>query len=103
MRVIIATAARSDLTAIGDYIAVDNPARAATFVDELVDRCEDLATMAERFQLLTPFAAKGIRRRPYKGYLILYRIDSDIVHVVRIVHGARDLEYLQIEDEGSQR
>jgi len=92
MKVIITTAARLDLAAIGDYIGADNPARAASFVDELVDRCEDLATMAERFQLVPDFASKGIRRRPHKGYLIFYRIADDTVEILHVLHGAQDWE-----------
>ena len=76
MKVIITSAARSDLAAIGDYIARDNPERAASFVEELVDRCEDLASMAERFQLAPRYALLGVRRRPYKGYLIFYRVTA---------------------------
>jgi toxin ParE1/3/4 len=73
MKVIITTAARSDLAGIADHIGADNPRRAASFVDELVDRCEDLASMAERFQLVPRFERLAIRRRPYQGYLIFYR------------------------------
>jgi len=70
MKVIITTAARADLALIGDYIGADNPARAQSFTDELVDRCEDLASMAKRFQRVPRLAQVDIRRRPYKGYLI---------------------------------
>jgi plasmid stabilization system protein ParE len=69
MKLIISTAARADLAAIEDYIAADNPTRAASFVDELVNRCEDLTTQPKRFPLVAPFRRAGIRRRPYKDYL----------------------------------
>lgn len=39
-RVIFTDAAEGELEAIGDYIAVDNPTRAATFIQELRDRCQ---------------------------------------------------------------
>jgi plasmid stabilization system protein ParE len=94
MKLIISTAARADLAAIEDYIAADNPARAASFVDELVDRCEDLATQPERFPLVAPFRRAGIRRRPYRGYLIFYRIAGDVVEVLRVIFGARQWERL---------
>ena len=97
MKVIITAAARSDLAAIGDYIGAENPQRAASFVDELVDRCEDLASMAERFQRVPRFERLGIRRRPYKSYLIFYRVVHDTVEVIHIAHGARDWERLLFE------
>jgi len=98
MKVIITTAARSDLAAIGRYIGADNPARAASFVDELVDRCEDLATMAERFQLVPDFASQAIRRRPYQGYLIFYRIAGNTVEILHVLHGAQEWDRLLKED-----
>lgn len=42
MRVLFAPAAIADLQEITDYITADNPARAATFVAELIDRCHTL-------------------------------------------------------------
>jgi plasmid stabilization system protein ParE len=39
MKLIFAPAAKLDLLKIGEHIKRDNPARAITFVDELVDRC----------------------------------------------------------------
>jgi len=94
MKLIISTAARADLAAIEDYIAVDNPTRAASFVDELVDRCEDLKMQPKRFALVAPFRRAGIRRRPYRDYLIFYRIVGDTVEVLRIIYGARQWELL---------
>ena len=37
MRVVITAAAKADLIAIGEFIRPHNPARAATFIDELLD------------------------------------------------------------------
>ncbi|HEX8168534.1 MAG TPA: type II toxin-antitoxin system RelE/ParE family toxin [Beijerinckiaceae bacterium] len=94
MKVIITTAAHADLTAIGEFIERDNPVRAASFVDELTSRCEDLADSPQRYPLLPRHAADGIRRRVYRGYLIIYRIRNDVIEVLRVVHGARDYERL---------
>ena len=43
-----------------------------------------------RFQLAPPFEHLGVRRRVEGPYLIVYRIEQDAVHVLRVVHGARD-------------
>lgn len=45
MIVEITATAEADLEAIGDYIARDNPLRAATFIRELYQCCMDLADM----------------------------------------------------------
>jgi plasmid stabilization system protein ParE len=41
--VLITAQAEADLERIGDYIAEDNPQRAASFIQELLERCERLA------------------------------------------------------------
>jgi toxin ParE1/3/4 len=55
--------AKANLRAIGDWIANENPARAETFVDELVASCEQLADMPQAFPLLRQRPETGIRRR----------------------------------------
>ena len=52
MRVVITAAAKADLIAIGEFIRPHNPARAATFIDELLDRCHDLADMPRAYPLV---------------------------------------------------
>jgi plasmid stabilization system protein ParE len=44
--VVITAAAKADLLAIRRYIAHDNPARAVSFTEELLDRCQALADPA---------------------------------------------------------
>jgi toxin ParE1/3/4 len=34
----------------------------------------------------------GIRRRPYGDYLIFYRIGTDVIEVVHVLHGAQDYQ-----------
>jgi plasmid stabilization system protein ParE len=36
------------------------------------------------------YRTKKIRRRPYRGYLIFYRIGRDAVQILHVIHGARD-------------
>lgn len=82
--------ARRDLLEIGDYIARDNPERAASFVDELRAKCRSLADMAQAFPVVPHFAQYRIRRRPHRNYLIFYRIESDHILVLHVLHSARD-------------
>lgn len=42
MRVIVAPQAKADVVAIGEYIRPDNPERADSFVQELLDHCHAL-------------------------------------------------------------
>lgn len=84
--------AKTDLERIGDYIALDNPTRALTFVLEISDRCERLADMAGAFPLVPRYEHTGIRRRPYGSYLIFYRVTDTRVDILHILNGAQDFE-----------
>jgi toxin ParE1/3/4 len=99
MRVVFTTAAEADLETIGDWIATYSPARAATFVLELRDRCERLASLPRAYPLVPRHEGAGIRRKPYGDYLIFYRVGSDTVEIVHILHGARDYEKLLFPED----
>ena len=94
MDVVIAEAAKADLASIGDFIRLDDPIRADTFVQELIDRCEELADAPRAYPLVTRYEDAGIRRRPYRGYLIFYRVGHNVIEVLHVLHGARDYEGL---------
>jgi plasmid stabilization system protein ParE len=36
----------------------------------------------------------GIRRHPFGNYLIFYRVGTNAIEVVHVLHGARDYERL---------
>jgi toxin ParE1/3/4 len=93
-RLVFTDAAEADLEAIGDRIAIDNPRRAETFVHELRESCLKLATMPMRFSAVPRYSQMGIRRRVYGNYLVFYRISGPSVQILRVVHGAMDLEHL---------
>jgi addiction module RelE/StbE family toxin len=84
--------ARADLERIGNYIAEDNPARALTFVLEISDRCEELANMAHAFPLVPRYEHTKVRRRPFRNYLIFYRVTESRVDVLHILNSAQDFE-----------
>jgi toxin ParE1/3/4 len=94
MKVIVTAAAEADLRQIGDWIAQDNQARAITFTQELRERCKRLVDAPKGFPLLPRHEQAGIRRRAYRGSLILYRIRGDEIQILHVVHGARDYERL---------
>jgi len=98
MRVLISPSAEADLVSIGEWISWDNPARAATFLNELKSACGRLADDALAYPVVDRYARAGIRRRSYKRYIILYRIHTDTVEILRVVHGARDYETILSQD-----
>ncbi|MBF0679115.1 MAG: type II toxin-antitoxin system RelE/ParE family toxin [Devosia sp.] len=94
MRLRFSRDAQKDLVEIVRYIARDNPLRATSFADELVLACQELGDHPERFPSLKRYAARGLRRRPYGNYSIIYAVGSDVVFIVRIISSARDLDAL---------
>lgn len=82
--------AEADLEDIGDYIAQDNPRRAASFVRELRRRCERMAEQPRANRAREEFGP-GVRAAVHGAYLILYTHHGDgSVVIERVVHGARD-------------
>ncbi len=94
MRVVFSEQAKAGLREIALYIARDNKARAQTFVRELRAKAQDIGTMPRAFPLVPRYEHYAIRRRPFRDYLIFYRIEDDRVSIIHILHGARDYETL---------
>lgn len=84
--------AETDLEAIGDYIARDNPERAVSFVEEIVERCERLGERPYAFALVPRYAHAGVRHRSFGNYLIFYRASDDRVEILHILNAAQDYE-----------
>lgn len=89
-RLVILPAARADLIEIGDFIALDNPGRAASFVAEIEAKMRAAAERPLSFPARDELH-EGLRAARYGRYLIFFVEQGDEVQVVRVLHGARDL------------
>lgn len=92
MRVVFSDASRMDLRSIAVFIAGDSPARARSFVAELASACTSLADKPLRYPLIPEYEAKGLRRRPYGTYAIIYMVGTDTIAIARVLHSAMDLD-----------
>lgn len=103
MKVVLTAEAEADLEEIGDFIAVDNPARAATFVGEVMACCARLADAPQGFRLVPRYEQTGIRRRVFGRYLIFNRVtvSADRIDVLHILNGARDYEDILFAESGT--
>ena len=99
MIVKLATAAELDLRQIGDWIASGSPQRAISFVEELLLACRKIADAPLASQVLASRPESNIRRRPYRDYLIFYRLKDDAIEIVHVIHGARDYEAILFPEE----
>jgi addiction module RelE/StbE family toxin len=102
MRIVITEAAMADLVEIGEFIRPHNPAKAASFIIDLLQHCEALADMARSFPLVPRYEQHGIRRTVHRDYLIFYRINEEIVEVIHILNGARDYESLLFDGPAAE-
>lgn len=98
MKVVLTAEAFGDLEQIGDYIARDNPVRARSFVQKLIEKARQLGDLPQGFPLVPRYAHLGVRRRAHGSYLIFYRVEPDQVTVIHVLHGAQDYEALLFPD-----
>lgn len=92
-RLLITPQAERDIEAIGDYIARDNPPRALSFLRELRTRCGKIAASPEAFRLRRELGAE-IRSCAQGHYVIFFSCAVHEVTIIRVLHGARDLNAL---------
>jgi toxin ParE1/3/4 len=87
----ISLRAREDLIEIWDYIADDSIANADAFIDKLYEAIEALGrhpgSGRHRDEL-----APGIQSFPFGRHIIFYRVVTNAIEIVRVLHGARDIE-----------
>lgn len=83
--------AEIDLEGIGDTIAQDNPSRAISFLAELRDQCSKISMTPLAYRA-RPELVEGLRSCAYGSYVIFFKPrDTDVV-IVRVLHGARDIQ-----------
>lgn len=92
-RLVILPAARADLIDIGDFIALDNRPRAASFVAEIETKIMEIGERPGSFQKRDDLH-KGLRHARHGRYLIFFIEQGDEVQVVRVIQGSRDLPRL---------
>jgi toxin ParE1/3/4 len=67
-------------------------------LDPIIDQCYFLADFPRRYPLVPRYERFGLRRCPYRGYLIFYRV-QEAIDIVRILHGATDYEPLLFPED----
>lgn len=92
-RVVRSPAADEDLIGIWGHIARESRHAADRVYDRIVERIFDLAEFPD-LGPIRPEIAADVRSLTVMSYILLYRVESDRVEIVRVVHGARDLKSL---------
>ncbi len=92
-KLVILPAARADLIDIGDFIALDNPPRAVSFVAEIEAKIVELSERPGSFQKREDLHP-GLRNAPHGRYLIFFIEKDGEVQIVRVLQRSRDLPRL---------
>jgi len=92
-KLVILPAARADLIDIGDFIALDNRSRAASFVAEIEATIVEMGERPGSFQKRDDLH-KGLRHARHGRYLIFFIETGEEVQIVRVIQGSRDLPRL---------
>jgi toxin ParE1/3/4 len=93
MEIVVSPDAETDLEEIGDYIAQDNPERAATFIEEIYARFETISR-TPRAYAERPEIDPGVRACVHGSYVIFFYVTDSAVEIARVLHGARNIARL---------
>lgn len=93
-RVVHSKKAREDLLLIWAYIAEDNIKAADKLLDDIDEKCTLLGKNPKIGQARPDISPK-MRYFPVKNYLILYQEQPQGIEIVRVLHGARDLNEIE--------
>ncbi len=93
-RLVYLASARRDLVAILVYLTRESgsPAIGRGFVDALRQQCRKLASLPGTLGRARPELRPDIRSFACKGYVIFFRYDGDVLEVVNVLEGHRDID-----------
>ena len=83
--------ARGDILDIWLYVAESNPTTADRILDD-IERIFGLIAEHPQIGRQRPEVMPGLRSFAIAPWVIFYRIEDEAVGIVRIIHGARDLD-----------
>jgi toxin ParE1/3/4 len=83
---------------IEEYIARDSPLHAVNLVDRLVEATERLETFPLSGRVVPEFERAELREVIFRSYRMVYLLVDDLVTIPRVVHAARDLPRLALDE-----
>ena len=91
MKILWTDPAIDDLRSLHSYIGKDSEVYANSFVERIILAVEKL-TNFPRLGRVVPEAEKETSRELlYHNYRIIYRINGELIEIVTVIHGRRDL------------
>lgn len=81
--------ALEDLEMIAEYIARDSDFYARAVVQALLESARSLGTLPNRGRIVPEFGDSCIRERLIYSYRLIYRVETERILIVAIIHGQR--------------
>lgn len=78
-----------DLSQLRTYIARDSPTYADDFVLRVIVAAESLTEMPEKGRVVPETRDPTLRELIVGNYRLVYRIRSNVIEIVGVIHGAR--------------
>ncbi len=94
LEIIVAPDAERDLEDILEFIAADNPSAAGSLAESFDKAIALLAEFPYMGSGMHIPLRKGFRKVTVLPHLVIYRVTSNAVQIVRVVHSSRDLPSL---------
>ena len=86
--------AAKDLEEIENHIAEDSIAHAVHFVDRLIESTEKLADSPRIGRVVPEFQRQDLREILFRNYRVVCQLNEERAIILRVVHGARELNAL---------
>jgi toxin ParE1/3/4 len=79
------------LLSIYEYIAHDSKPYASLLIDKLTRRSEQIAAFPLSGRMVSEYMDENIREVIDRPYRIIYRIHTDRIDILAVIHGAQEL------------
>ena len=92
-----------DLQQAVEYISQDSPTYAAAFARSVWEHSQSLDELTYRGRVVPELGDPDVRELFPASYRLLYEIRGEVVYILGLIHGARDLAALWDREGGDRR
>ena len=95
MKILWTEPALEDLRNLHAYIAKDSEIYARSFVQRIINAVERLSNFPKLGRIVPEADQEIIREILYQNYRIIYRFKTELIEILTVIHGNRDLGLLK--------
>ncbi|HNW36444.1 MAG TPA: type II toxin-antitoxin system RelE/ParE family toxin [Candidatus Ozemobacteraceae bacterium] len=94
-KIIWSPEAVEDLDSIAEYIGKDSPGYAGNVVGKVFDIATEIIHFPEAGRIVPELSDPGIRERFVYSYRVIYKINTENICIIAILHGKRLVESVE--------